>query len=93
MTIRELQDNCFRFTEKILYNYAEMGYHIENLEFDIKNLQAGKKVAIRAIRYDDIKTSQTYNISRQVENEVIDMVAYVQDLEIEVYKEKRLKNK
>ncbi|MDM8127019.1 sigma factor-like helix-turn-helix DNA-binding protein [Paraclostridium benzoelyticum] len=91
MTIRELQDNCFRFTEKILYNYAEMGYHIENLEFDIKNLQAGKKVAIRAIRYDDIKTSQTYNISRQVESEVIDMVAYVQDLEIEVYKEKRLK--
>lgn len=91
MTIRELQDNCFRFTEKILYNYAEMGYHIENLEFDIKNLKAGKKVAIRAIRYDDIKTSQTYNISRQVENEVIDMVAYVQDLEIEVYKEKRLK--
>lgn len=91
MDKKELQNNCFRFTEKLLYNYTEMGYHIENLEFDIKNLQAGKTVAIRAIRYDDIKTSQTYNISRQVENKVIDMVAYVQDLEIEVYKEKRLK--
>ncbi|CEI72944.1 hypothetical protein [Romboutsia hominis] len=91
MKSENIEKSCFRFTEKLLYNYSEMGSHIENLEYDIKNLKAGKKVAIRAIRYDDIRTSQTYNISRQIENEVIDMVAYVQDLEIEVYKEKRLK--
>lgn len=91
MKNEKLENSCFKFTEKLLYNYNEMGNHIENLEYDIKNLKAGKKVAIRAIRYDDIRTSQTYNINRQIENEVIDMVAYVQDLEIEVYKEKRLK--
>ena len=91
MKSENIEKSCFRFTEKLLYNYSEMGSYIENLEYDIKNLKAGKKVAIRAIRYDDIRTSQTYNISRQIENEVIDMVAYVQDLEIEVYKEKRLK--
>lgn len=91
MKSENIEKSCFRFTEKLLYNYSEMESHIENLEYDIKNLKAGKKVAIRAIRYDDIRTSQTYTISRQIENEVIDMVAYVQDLEIEVYKEKRLK--
>lgn len=32
MDKKELQNNCFRFTEKILYDYKHMESHIEQLE-------------------------------------------------------------
>ena len=51
-----LEKDWFKFTEKLLYNYKEMQYHINTLEYDIKKLKAGDILSIRAIRYDDIKT-------------------------------------
>jgi RNA polymerase sigma factor (sigma-70 family) len=87
-----LEKDCFKFTEKLLYNYKEMQYHINTLEYDIKKLKAGDILSIRAIRYDDIKTSPTNNVSKQTEDKVINIVSYIQDLEIEAYKEKKLKN-
>lgn len=93
MTNENLEKNCFRFTEKLLYNYKEMVEYIKDLEYGIGNLKAGNKLSVRAIRYDDIKTSSTNSVSKELENKVIDVVACIQDAEIEVYKEKRLKNK
>ena len=93
MDNEELQKSCFRFTEKLLYNYKNMEDHIDMLRYDIKNLKAGKSVAIRAIRYDDIKTCSTNNVSKEIENKVIDIVSYVQDLEIEAYEEEKLKKR
>lgn len=93
MKNENLEKDCFRFTEKLLYNYKEMQYHINELESDITKIKAGDILSIRAIRYDDIKTSATNNISKQTEDKVINIVSYIQDLEIEAYKEKKLKNK
>lgn len=90
MDNEELQKSCFRFTEKLLYNYSEMREHIGYLEHEVENLKARHKLSIRAIRYDDVKTCNTNNVSKEIENKVIDVVSYVQDAEIEAYKEKRL---
>lgn len=93
MTKEELEKSCFKFTEKLLYNYSELESYISGLEDDIKEIKAGDILSIRAIRYDDIKTSPTNNVSKQTEDRVINVVSYIQDLEIKVYKEKKLKNK
>lgn len=93
MTKEELEKSCFKFTEKLLYNYSELESYISGLEDDIKEIKAGDILSIRAIRYDDIKTTPTNNVSKQTEDEVINIVSYVQELEIKVYKEKKLKNK
>ena len=93
MTKEELKKSCFKFTEKLLYNYSELESYISGLEDDIKEIKAGDILSIRAIRYDDIKTSPTNNVSKQTEDRVINVVSYIQDLEIKVYKEKKLKNK
>ena len=93
MTKEELEKSCFKFTEKLLYNYSELESYISGLEDDIKEIKAGDILSIRAIRYDDIKTSPTNNVRKQTEDRVINVVSYIQDLEIKVYKEKKLKNK
>lgn len=87
------EKTCIDFTIEYLENYKHMESHIEQLEKLKNSIKAGDKVAIRAITYDDVRTSPTYNISRQVENEVINVVKVVQEIEIQIYHEKSLKKK
>lgn len=93
MKNEKLENSCFKFTEKLLYNYKKMDEYIGALEHEVANLKAGHKLSIRSIRYDDIKTSSTNNVNKELENKVIDVVGHIQDAEIEAYKEKKLKNK
>lgn len=93
MNNKNLENNCFRFTEKLLYEYAHMESHIDNLEELKKEIKAGDNVALRAITYDDIKTSPTYKISNAVRYGVIDPVTVVQEIDIDIYHEKSLKRK
>lgn len=90
MTSRELQDNCFRFTEKILYDYRHMKSHIEQLENLKKEIKSEDHISMRAITYDDIKVSPTYKISNAVRDGVIDPVKITQDIDIDIYHEKSL---
>ena len=54
--MRNLEKSCFKFTEKLLYNYKEMESHIENLEVLKKEIKAEDTIATRAITYDDHKS-------------------------------------
>lgn len=93
MSIDITEKDCIDFTIDYLENYKHMDSYIKALEHSRDNIKAGDNVAIRAITYDDIRTSPTFNISRQVENEVINTVKLVQDIEIAIYQEKSLKKK
>lgn len=93
MDKKELQSNCFRFTEKILYDYKHMESHINQLEELRKEIKSENYIAIRAITYDDLKVSPTYNISNAVMDGVIDPVKVVQEIEIDIYHEKSLMKK
>lgn len=90
MDKKELQNNCFRFTEKILYDYKHMKSHIEQLESLKKEVKSENHIAMRAITYDDIKVSPTYKISNAVRDGVIDPVKITQDIDIDIYHEKSL---
>jgi DNA-directed RNA polymerase specialized sigma subunit len=93
MENEKLQRNCFKFTEKILYNYKEMESNIESMECLKKEIKAENSIAIRAITYDDVKVSPTYKISNAVRDGVIDPVKVVQEIEIDIYHETSLKKK
>lgn len=88
-----LEKDCFRFTEKLLYNYREMDSHIETKKHLLKQVKAEDYITVRAITYDDIKVSPTYKISNAVRDGVIDLVKVVQEVEIELYHETSLKKK
>lgn len=93
MKNENLEKSCFKFTEKLLYNYQEMESHIENLELLKKEIKAEDTIATRAITYDDIKVSPTYKITNAVRDGVIDPVKVVQEIDIDIYHEKSLKRK
>lgn len=90
MDKKELQNNCFRFTEKILYEYKHMKSHIEQLENLKKEIKSEDYIAMRAITYDDIKVSPTYKISNVVMDGIIDPVKAIQEIDIDLYHEKSL---
>lgn len=93
MSNEKLEKDCFRFTEKLLYNYKEMDSHIETKECLLKQIKSEDHIAVRAITYDDIKVSPTYKISNAVRDGVIDIVKVVQEIEIDLYHETSLKKK
>lgn len=93
MKNKELEKDCFRFTEKLLYNYKEMDSHIETKISLLEQIKAEDYIAVRAITYDDIKVSPTYKISNAVRDGVIDLVKVVQEIEIDLYHETSLKKK
>lgn len=90
MDKKELQNNCFRFAEKLLYDYKHMESHIEQLENFKKEIKSEDYIAMRAITYDDVKVSPTYKISNAVRDGVIDPVKITQDIDIDIYHEKSL---
>lgn len=90
MDKKELQSDCFRFTEKILYEYKHMESHIEQLEKLKKEIKSENYISMRAITYDDVKVSPTYKISNAVIDGVIDPVKVIQEIDIDIYHEKSL---
>ncbi|MDU6113803.1 MAG: hypothetical protein E6649_05265 [Paeniclostridium sordellii] len=90
MNKKELQSDCFRFTEKILYEYKHMESHIEQLEKLKKEIKSENYISMRAITYDDVKVSPTYKISNAVIDGVIDPVKVIQEIDIDIYHEKSL---
>lgn len=93
MKSENTEKSCFKFTEKLLYNYKEMESHIETKNSLLEQIKAEDYIAIRAITYDDIKVSPTYKISNAVRDGVIDLVKVVQEIEIDLYHETSLKKK
>lgn len=89
----ELRDECFKFTEKLLYEYKHMKSHIEQLEYLKNSIKSEDNITMRAITYDDIKVSPTYKISNVVRDGVIDSVKVSQEIEIDLYHEKSLLKK
>lgn len=86
----KLENNSFRFTEKLLYEYNHMKSHIEQLERLKNDIKSDDNVAVRAITYDSIKVSPTYKISNAVLDGVIDPVSVIQEIDINIYHEKSL---
>lgn len=86
----ELESNCFKFTEKLLYEYKHMKSHVEQLELLKDSIKSEDNIAIRAITYDNIKVSPTYRISNAVLDGVIDPVKVSQEIDIDLYHEKSL---
>lgn len=86
----KLEVKCFKFTEKLLYEYKHMKSHIEQLERLKDSIKSEDNIAIRAITYDDIKVSPTYKISNVVRDGVIDSVKVSQEIDIDLYHEKSL---
>ncbi|MCC3668055.1 hypothetical protein [Terrisporobacter mayombei] len=87
---KNLENNSFRFTEKLLYEYKHMKSHIEHLERLRKDIKSDDNVAVRAITYDGVKVSPTYKISNAVLDGVIDPVSVIQEIDINIYHEKSL---
>ncbi|RDY22601.1 hypothetical protein CHF27_012550 [Romboutsia maritimum] len=91
MSNEELQKNCFRFTEKLLYDYEQIESHIDTLE-DIRNtIKSGGYQVMRAITYDSDKISPTFKINNFEVDGVIKVVKVVQEIELEIYSQKALK--
>lgn len=91
-TDNKLKNDCFRFAEKLLYNYKDITEFIENTKDKLKDLSLEENITtVGSINYDGIHTSPTFNISRVIENKVIDRLGDEVELKIELYRNKKLK--
>lgn len=88
---KELEKNCFRFTEKLLYDYEQLESHIDTLEYLRDTIKAGDYQAMRAITYDSDKISPTFKINNCEADGVIKVVKVIQEIELEIYSQKALK--
>lgn len=87
----ELQKSCFRFTEKLLYSYNDISEFIENTEKKIIDMDLEENITtVGAINYDSIKISPTFNINRVMENKAVDRVDDAIELQIELYRNKKV---
>lgn len=91
MDNEELQKSCFRFTEKLLYSYNDISEFIENTEKKIIDMDLEENITtVGAINYDSIKISPTFNINRVMENKAVDRVDDAIELQIELYRNKKV---
>lgn len=91
MENEELQKSCFRFTEKLLYSYNDISEFIENTEKKIIDMDLEENITtVGAINYDSIKISPTFNINRVMENKAVDRVDDAIELQIELYRNKKV---
>ncbi|CEJ74241.1 probable sigma factor [[Clostridium] sordellii] len=92
MDKKELQNNCFRFTEKILYGYKDIEEFIKNTEKKLKDIKLDENTTtVGTINYNSIQVSHTFNISRVTERKALDKVEEETELKIELYRNKKLK--
>ncbi|EPZ54732.1 hypothetical protein H477_3873 [[Clostridium] sordellii ATCC 9714] len=89
MDKKELQNNCFRFTEKILYGYKDIEEFIKNTEKKLKDIKLDENTTtVGTINYNSIQVSHTFNISRVTERKALDKVEEETELKIELYRNK-----
>lgn len=92
MNKKELQNKCFRFTEKILYGYKDIEEFIENTEKKLNDMKLEENTTtVGTINYDSIQVSPTFNISRITERKALNKVEEETELKIELYKNIKVK--
>ncbi|MTI49688.1 MAG: hypothetical protein FH761_17800 [Firmicutes bacterium] len=67
--MNKIIDKYYKSTEKILYSYKMLKVSIDNLESEIVELK--KESGMGAINYDTQKTSPTFKINKNTEDQAI----------------------
>lgn len=85
------KDSEYRKTEAWLYNYKNLAGAIRQCDIQIQQIKEDIR-GCGAIRYDGDKLSKSYNISKSVENEVIERERRIEEIQsrkktIELHKE------
>lgn len=83
----------FKTVEVLLYNYKQLESRIENLATELNRVKKADGYEIAAIAYDNIPTGKTYNISRVLQNKTLSKIELENELNIMLYREKKLKSK
>ncbi|MGL5714198.1 MAG: hypothetical protein ACRCX2_14355 [Paraclostridium sp.] len=90
--VEEVQKSCIELTEDLLKEYKYILRYISNTEEKLKDMELDENITtIGSMAYDSIQVSPTYNIGRTTEIKAIQRVENEIDLNIELYKNKRLK--
>jgi DNA-directed RNA polymerase specialized sigma24 family protein len=93
-SIEILQKSCIDLTEEMLKKYKYIIKFIEGREKEIKDMGLeDNTTTMAAISYDSIQVSPTYNIGRMTERKALDRIEEETELKIELYENKKLKNK
>ena len=91
-SIEILQKSCIDLTEEMLKKYKYIIRFIEGREKEIKDMELEENTTtMAAISY--IQVSPTFNIGRMTERKALDRVEEEMELKIELYENKKLKNK
>lgn len=72
----------FRKVEKWLYDYKKLDGYIAQIDLRIRNIE-NSIIGCRGISYDSDKLSKSYNINKQVEDEVIRRQEEIEKLELQ----------
>ncbi|MDM8129229.1 hypothetical protein QUV80_12170 [Paraclostridium benzoelyticum] len=91
MKNNKLEKHCFKFTEKLLYDYKQIENYIDTLEHLKSTIKAGDYQVVRAITYDSDKISPTFKVNNFEADGVIKVVKVVQEIELEIYSQQALK--
>lgn len=83
--MKKTKNDIYKKTEWMLYNYKMLRVSIENLKSEAEELKL-ESSGTEAIRYDKEKTSPTYNITQQTEEEAINNIEKVNKLERHILK-------
>ncbi|MBS4538201.1 hypothetical protein GOQ27_06985 [Clostridium sp. D2Q-11] len=67
--MKNIKDKYYKATEKALYNYSHFKINIINMKEELESLKDDDGVG--AISYEGEKTSETFKINRQVEDQSI----------------------
>lgn len=92
--IEIVQKSCIELTEDFLKEYKYILRFIKKTEEELKDMKLEENITtVGAINYDSIQVSPTYNIGRMTERKALDRVEDETELRIELYENKKLKNK
>ncbi|WP_099192776.1 sigma-70 RNA polymerase sigma factor region 4 domain-containing protein [Tepidibacter mesophilus] len=83
--MKRKNNDTYKKTEWMLYNYKMLKVSVENLKSEIQELKMDT-VGTGAIRYDREKTSPTYNIVCTTEEEAIANIERISKLEKQIMK-------
>lgn len=83
--MKRKNNDVYKKTEWMLYNYKMLKVSVQNLKSEIEELKSDT-VGTGAIRYDKEKSSPTYNIVCTTEEEAIDNIERISKLEKQIMK-------
>ncbi|MEG2985471.1 MAG: hypothetical protein RR835_12270 [Peptostreptococcaceae bacterium] len=91
-SMEEVQKSCIELTEDLLKEYKHILRYIKKTEEKLEDMKLEENITtVGSIAYDSIQVSHTYNIGRMTERKALDRVEDETDLNIELYKNKKLK--